>query len=359
MKTFLRHALAYVTRQDPEALEKLDTFECGQQLLAGLRRRPYLLVLDGFERVLTAYHVLDKAQLRDENIAVDKRECVNPRDGDILRQLVHCEPSKVLVSTRLLPKVLEDRATHRPLRGVRHLELEGLAPDDALRMVHHAGIRGDSAAILHFAEQFGRHALVLRIVCGMITDYRPKPGDFDAWRADPYNGGGLKLSELEMVQRNTHILEYAFRGLGDKHRQLLSRIAVLSDSADYGAIAVLNPFPSPLPEERAELQTYYDSAEYHAALASFHVALSDLEDRGLLQWDRGTNTYDLHPVVRAYAFAQLEERERTRVYDAIGDYFASQPAEGVEEATELAHVNVLVQREHDPRVGSLQRPSFR
>ena len=65
--------------------------------------------------------------------------------------------------------------------------------------------------MLSFADQFGRHSLVLRIVCGMIADYRKKPYDFDAWRADPIYGGGLKLSELELKQRYTHILHYALR----------------------------------------------------------------------------------------------------------------------------------------------------
>jgi tetratricopeptide (TPR) repeat protein len=317
MHTFLRHALAYVTRQDPESLRDLSTYDCGQQLLTELNRTPYLLVLDGFERVLTAYHRLDKAQMSDDQVPVDKRECVNPKDGDVLRQLVHCSPSKVLLSSRLMPRILEDRSSHKPIPGVRHLELEGLAPADALDMVRRSGVRGNTAVIRDFVDQFDRHALVLRIVCGMITDYRPKPGDFDAWRADPYAGGGIKLSELPLKQRYTHILDFAFRGLEEKTRQLLSRISVLSDGADYATIAVLNPF---------------------SVLADFHAALSDLEDRGLLQWDREANTYDLHPVVRAYAFDQLEERDRTGAYGAVIDHFASLPPENVKEATELAHV---------------------
>jgi tetratricopeptide (TPR) repeat protein len=395
MHTFLRHALAYVKRQDPETLRDLNTYDCGQQLLKELNQRPYLLVLDGFERVLTAYHRLDKAQMSEDQIPVDKRECVNPKDGDILRQLVHCGPSKVLVSSRLMPRALEDRHMHKPIPGVQHLELEGLAPTDALDMVRRSGVHGSSAAILQFVDQFDRHALVLRIVVGMVNDFRPKPGDFDAWQADPYAGGGLKLSELPLKQRYTHILEFAFRGLARETRQLLSRIAVLSDGADYATIAVLNPFlpsqptevPEPedpsdeyrwwvfqrrldqaaSPEEREAIETeraafrveqaseygkqkevyeqyrktlqeYFASAEYHKAMADFHAALGDLEDRGLLQWDRETNTYDLHPVVRAYAFEQLEERERTGTYNAVSDHFARLPPENVEEATELAHV---------------------
>jgi hypothetical protein len=361
MKTFLRHALAYVTRQDPEALRDLGTHECGRRLLVELNRRPHLLVLDGFERVLTAYHRLDKAQLRDDRVPVDARECTNPRDGDVLKWLVQCGPSKVLVSSRLMPKALEDRHTRRPVPGVRHLGLEGLAPEDALTLVRNSGVRGDRAAILHFTEQFGRHALVLRIVCGMVANYPPAPGDFAAWRADRLEGGGLRLGELELKQRYTHVLEFAFRGLPEKTRQLLSRIAALSDSASHDTVAALNPFLPPRPvrkRRRAFLGRLFarfasmlpsrpravlNPVEYRKAVVSLRGALSDLEDRGLLQWDREANRYDLHPVVRAYAFERLEDPDRTRAYNAIGDHFASLPPENVEEATELEQVKNTIE----------------
>jgi tetratricopeptide (TPR) repeat protein len=359
MKSFLRHALAYVTSTDPETLRGLPTPELGRRLLLELRSRPFLLVLDGFERVLSAYHRSDKAQMRDDKVPMDKRECTNPRDGDVLCQFLDCSPSKVLVSTRLMPKVLEDRHTHQAIPGVQHLLLEGLAPPDALSLVRHAGVRGDEVAILRFADQFGRHALVLRIVCGMVSDYRPRPGDFDAWRADPREGGGLKMADLELKQRYTHILDHAFRGLGEKSRQLLSRIAALSDAASYDAIAVLNPFvPAPPPvvpvprsweskEPHARyqqaLKAYKASAEYHQGCADFHAALRDLEERGLIQWDRDENTYDMHPVVRAFAFEQLEHHDRRHTYNVLRDHFASLPPENVRDATELVHVKNTIE----------------
>jgi tetratricopeptide (TPR) repeat protein len=391
MVSLLRHALAYVTRQNPEGLRRLRPHDIGLRLLGELRQRPYLLVLDGFERVLTAYHRQDKAQLRDDRVAADARECTHPRDGDLLRQLIQCAPSKILLSTRLMPRLLEDRFTHRPTLGVRHLQLAGLAPADALALVRAASIRGDRGRILRFIDQFDRHALILRIVCGLVADHRAGPNDFDAWLADPAAGGSLRLSELPLVQRHTHILEHALRGLGERTRQLLSRIAVLSDGADYDTIAVLNPFLPGWPlrveepgdlfataawrrlqerlcgarssEEReaaeAEMAAFresarsiseayncfleaqrewLESAEHRAALVDFHAALHDLEERGLLQWDRTTDTYDLHPVVRSVAFERLEAGDRAQTYDAIRDHFAALPPEPVEDATELSQV---------------------
>jgi tetratricopeptide (TPR) repeat protein len=391
MKTFLRHALAYVTGRPPNSFLKVHTTDLGEQLSAELRGRPFLLVLDGFERVLGAYHRSNKAQLRDDLVPTDARACTNPRDGDVLRQLLHSAPSRVLVSSRLKPAALEDHRTGNTLSGVRHLVLGGLAPADVFEMARAVGVRGTETNLLAFTDQFDRHPLLLRVACGLVADYPHRPGDFDAWRADPQAGGAIRLTDLVSKQRYTHLLEYAFRALGAPTRQLLSRIAVLSDAADHALVAALNPFlpppPTPVPEpvditpfpdqqllnlsglegvaaleaERSEalvrdeharrqyeqyldaVRAYPRSPEYRKGMADFHAALTELEDRGLLQWDREANTYDMHPVVRAYAFELLEEGERVRAFSAIGDYFASRPREDPREATELSHLRNSVE----------------
>ena len=86
----------------------------------------------------------------------------------------------------------------------------------------------------------------------MIANYRKAPDDFDRWIADPRAGGGLQFQRLNLMQRRTHILDFAYEGLDPTIRQLLSRIAVLGDSADHATLSVLNPYlpprPDPVPE---------------------------------------------------------------------------------------------------------------
>lgn len=394
LATFLRHGLAYVTRQDLNTLPTQDPEDCAQRLLAELRRRPYLLVLDGFERMLAGYHVQDQSQLPDQPVPLDKYECINPADRRVLEQLVSLGPSKLLVNTRLMPTVLKDEYLDRPILGVRRMELQGLSAKDALELIGNAGVRGDRREILQFANRFGRHALVLRVVCGMILKHRRAPGNFKAWWNDRLGGAALRLRDLKFAQAHNHILDFAFRGMDEPSRRLLSRIAVLNGSADYLTLSAINPFlpPSPtvLPEpdnsfvfqaqrvfarlltwaktdqERTEVaaerdrtlgeleaayqasqqayeqylrdvQRYQASPAYRQAIQDFDQALSDLEARGLLQWDKH-NTYDLHPVVREIASEHLEDHDRTRTFEAIGDHFASLPPDRVNEATELAHV---------------------
>ncbi len=340
-------------------------------MLTELRRRQFLLVLDGFERVLTAYHRLDKAQIPDDRVDDDLRECVNPPDGELLTQLLRCGPSKILISTRLFPSALEDRGSRNLIPGVACHRLSGLSPTDALALMRHAEVTGDKEAMLAFANQFGRHSLLLKIVCGMIADYRRKPYDFDAWRADPNYGGGLKLSELDLKQRHTHILHYALQGLNELTRKLLCRIAVMSKNATYDTLTILNPFLPPKPEkveepsdpsdgqewsrmsdeEKQKAQTSYQearrryqevlqghSAEYRRAVTAFGAALTELVNRGLLEWHRKGNRYEMHPVVRGYAAELHEAGDRTQTLHLVRDYFASLPPDDLGSATELDHL---------------------
>jgi hypothetical protein len=304
LRGFVRHALAYVSDEDIEEYRHLDDAEAVKRLVTALRAKPYLLVLDGFERLLAAYHHLDKAQIRDDRVREDLRQSTNPQDGDLMRALVDCAPSKILVTSRLMPKALED--------CTRHYVLPGLTPRDAESLVRAAGIKGSTQKIQDFAGQFGCHALVLRVVCGMVNDYAPEPGFFDRWLDDPEAGGALADATS-----HSRILEFAIARLAPLERQLLSRIAVLRDTATYETIRVLSPFGSPV---------------------ELHAALKRLEAWELLQWDRHVNTYDLHPAVRGVAFDQLETSDRVGTYKALRDHFAAMPPEDIKRATELDHL---------------------
>jgi len=53
------------------------------------------------------------------------------------------------------------------------------------------------------------------------------------------------------------------------------------------------------------------------------TALTDLEDRGLLGWDRRANRYDLHPLVRGAVFSELDSTTRNSICCRLYDHFAS------------------------------------
>jgi hypothetical protein len=59
------------------------------------------------------------------------------------------------------------------------------------------------------------------------------------------------------------------------------------------------------------------------------TTLTELEDRGLVGWDKAANRYDLHPIVRGVVWQLLNAHARRDIYSALSRYFdaASRPPE--------------------------------
>jgi hypothetical protein len=326
---FLSHTLAYLTERSVEACAKLPRATQEEQLLTALRTRPILLILDGVERLLLAYRRQDAARLSDAQVEHEPRSCIDPRDGTLLRALSQSGPSKILITTRLIPQDLQDRSGQL-LHGVRLLELSDLSGEDALALLQEAGVHGDQTVMRNFLAQFGDHALLIQVLAGRIRAYKPEPGNFDAW----YQAVGqrLQLSDEDLAARRTSILQAALEDLDPLVFRLLCQVAAFRYAVDYAAVVAINPFR---PQEETD-QAF--------GLEPLHQALSTLEERGLVQWDRQHNRYDLHPVVRAYAYGKLENKEAT--YAQVKGYFEALPREDTSQAQDVADLRVTLELYH-------------
>jgi hypothetical protein len=67
-EAFVAHALAYCTGQTLGLVGKLDLGTQMDRLWQALNARPFLLVLDGLERILVAYNRLDAPRMRDDEL---------------------------------------------------------------------------------------------------------------------------------------------------------------------------------------------------------------------------------------------------------------------------------------------------
>lgn len=375
MHQFCQHALAYMLGQPLEAFEKRKTADLREELVAQLRRRPWLLVLDGLERVLVAYHRIDAAQVPDEqaNAPTDKvldrdpRDAIRDGDNDLLRALATATPSKILISSRLIPRALLNNSG-LPLPGVKPLTLPGLDVADAEELLRSCGVRGTSSDIRYYLTKYcGNHPLLITILGGLVNSPGPHRGDFDSWAADPEQGAKLNLATLDLIQSRNHILRAALDALDPASHQLLSSLSLISSAVDYETVAALNPHLPPKPEMVEEPskpeEDWHMSAEgpspwhelsrkdqarvrarYEADLARRKVfeqamqawsktareamkrlpeTVQDLERRGLLQYDARKRRYDLHPVVRGMAAGGMKVQERERYGQRVLDFFSS------------------------------------
>jgi tetratricopeptide (TPR) repeat protein len=273
---------------------KQSTRQQVNDLLEALRGTNILIVLDGFERLLRQYGRMDAAlQSDDEDADIDpsQRDCSSPLTETFLRGLSGAGmKSKVLMTTRLCPRALES-ADGKLLKGCRDEALSAFSPDDAVTYFHNEGVKATRAEIAAVCSAYGYHPLSLSLLVGLINENHEKRGDIAAVK-------NLEIFENVKARRH-HVLERAYESLALERRDLLSKISCFRGSMEYAVLKKV--FPSP----------------------DLDKALLDLRKRGLLQYTGETQRYDMHPIVRHYAYDRMTTVKRKNVHKRLTNYFAT------------------------------------
>src|SRR5947209_694508 len=196
--------------------------------------------------------------------------------------------------------------TGEPLPGCAAIFLQGLSDDDALELWRAFGVTGARDTLLLLFNRVGNHPLLIQALASEVAQYRPAPGDFEQWQRD---NPDFNPFSLPLVQVKSHVLEFALRGLDDRARQALQVIAAFRMPARYDTLTALL-----IGEEKA-----------CAGERELDKVLTELEDRGLVGWDRRANRYDLHPIVRGVVWSGLNEDARRGVYTSLHAHFEAVP----------------------------------
>lgn len=141
----------------------------------------------------------------------------------------------------------------------------------------------------------GHHPLVIKALIGEVKYDRKANGDFAQWRASrhKFDPGSIKRVNDAM----SHVFEYALNGLDETTRRVLHYVSAFRAPATYDTLAVLLiGADKPCADETA-----------------LDAVLTSLEDRGLLGWDKRSNRYDLHPVVRGVAWRSINNQRQKAI----------------------------------------------
>jgi tetratricopeptide (TPR) repeat protein len=344
-ENFVTRALAYVTQRPLAEVEKISAPGREAQLLSALDREPFLIVLDGLERILIAYARMDAAHLSDDdydrrtaNYVANAyglpasaaqsftgerrlRKTADPRVSAFLRKLTTVQVTRVLVSTRLYPADLQ-MVTGDALGTCFAVFLPGLAEDDALELWRAFGAKGSRDQLLPVFRRVENHPLLIQSLAGEVAKFRRAPGNFDAWRkAHPdFN----PFRDIPLVQVKSHVLEFALRGLDERAQQVLHVLAAFRMPASYDTLTAL----------------LIGEAKPSASEQELDAVLAELEDRGLVGWDKRANRYDLHPIVRGVVWSGLDEDGRRGVYTNLHSYFEAVPM--IDDWKEISHLEDLI-----------------
>jgi tetratricopeptide (TPR) repeat protein len=349
-ENFLIRALGYVSGQSEEEVRALPWQEREAQLLQCLNEKPFLLALDGLERILIAYNRVDASSLADDDF--DKqtanimagvaglpattaqsfvgehrlRQTTDPRAGAFLRKLAQTSRSRTLISSRLYPSELQLPTLH-PRPGCFAIFLKGLTDDDALSLWRGLGVTGSRAELMPIFRSIESHPLLIQALASEVAKYRNAPGDFARWRADHPT---FDPASLPLIQSRTHILQFALRGISEKIRDILSMIVGFRMPASYASLDALLVGANKSCMSAQELDQ----------------ALTELEDRGLIGWDRDANRYDAHPIVRGVVWQFTEAEDQQAVYAALEAHFEPMAIPEADKVKRLADLTPAIERFH-------------
>lgn len=311
---FVDEALKYVSDRPIDAERLPTTYDRSQELRKLLQTKRVLFVLDGSERQLRDYASLSAAYKSDDlsRPSANARSCVDPITSRLLREIAAgVTRTKVLITSRLPISDLEDRAGDT-LAGTFVKKLEELPRDDAVSFMRAQGVtKGTVTEIANACETYGFHPLSLRLLSGLIARDQRMPGDIETAPLQDVHAG--------LIQRQHHVLERSYNALSRRNRRLLSRIAALRYSISYPELSLLMKARWPRDSEER-----------------FRLALEDLQRRGLLERDLVRNSYDLHPIVRAYAYDRL--RLKKTVHRRLRNDLLNQPKRRVNEVEDLGPI---------------------
>lgn len=307
---FVFNALLYFGGETADSIRPLTRDERLEQLIALLDKGPNLLVLDGLERLLIAYTRPDAAYLSEIGSkglgeTTSCRDASEFRVGRFLKRLALSRGVKTVVTSRLVPKDLE-KISGEPISGCRFISLSELRDEECVQLWNSMGCHGSARPLIETFNSFGKHPLLIRALAATVCRFRAGPGDFDAWLRENADLVPPRLQSVELVQAK--ILKTALDALPAKCWPVLSTLALLRMPVDYHVLAEIHASP-----RSPETEALFDNT------------LTELEDRGLMGWNRLANQYDLHPVVRGFVYDRLLPDAKKQTLDSLAEHFRPGP----------------------------------
>jgi tetratricopeptide (TPR) repeat protein len=281
--SFLRTAHRYFVGSETDSNTSIES------VVAAMRKVRGIVVLDGLERQLLGFSAIDQPH-RAERAAESLRYCADSRLAKFLEAIasVPGKGSKVLITSRLMPKELDT------LAGAIELRLPGLDIDEGIQFLQKEALGADPDDIQKVARKYCSHPLALRLAAGLLSD--PNTSHLAI-------GDSTEPVVDTLRQGRSHILQAAFDAL---------------EPADRSFLALLSAFRGATTFEAA--MTVLDAANEPTR---FWKQVRRLVDRGLLWTNRNQKLFDLHPIVRLYAYSRLTDK--TGAADRIRNFFEAIP----------------------------------
>ena len=303
LKSILHPPESYVTQ--PDAVVRA--------IVQDLAERRVFLVLDGLERILSAYDSPSSVHQDDRSDELDHPDGYRERYSsfsDSLAERFFIElaasggASKILITSRMVPSAFRANViSHELVAGIRRLEIKGLDENSCLEFFRCAGVNLNLAEVRSLCRPIGYHPLYVRLLRGILEfDSRTSAS---AALAQVIRQSSSNQSGATMASRQRRLLEVAYDALGEDLQVVMMLVSVFRFAIDRDTLGVL-------------LRTQLDRSD-----AWLSNAVHKLEQRGLLYFDKEASTVDLHPIVRVSVYSRVNLEAATRYHDLAADMLST------------------------------------
>jgi tetratricopeptide (TPR) repeat protein len=211
--------------------------------------------------------------------------------------------------------------------------VSGLNDNDAVHLWRTLQVSGSRQELLPIFHSVDNHPLLVQALASEVASYKRAPADFDRWLIDHPN---FNPTSLPLVKSRTHILAFALQGLSDNVREALNTLVSFRMPTGYATLeAVLVKRRSWLPFRR--MKRFRKPRE-------LDQALTELEDRGLIGWDRESNRYDSHPIVRGVVWDSMNVRRKRAVLAALDAHFQPMPTPEWDQVKAIEDLSPAIER---------------
>ncbi len=251
-------------------------------LITLLRKKRFLIVLDGFESALRCNTIcVDRKNYGNNNGTLDNdyRLCMDLNTVAFLQSCAVGMISKVLITSRYSPKELEG------LAGVEESQLKGMDNEEALDFLKKQGIKGPEPEMATVCKMYGYHPLSLRLLSNALVQ-------------DTHYHSHIRYAprvHSSVLKNQRELFNFVYHALPEKEQQLISQLSAFTSSIKLYLINAI--FVSDKKQTRL-----YDTSPH------LKEAIDKLVDRGLYQHDTQSDTYDFHPLIRQYCYEQLQNK---------------------------------------------------
>lgn len=316
--TFIKHLFQYCIPE--ETRQNLGVVDEATEVARWLYQHRFLLILDGFERVLRGYHQMTGMYIQEGGLSAGRRielwdrhqrSPVNPKAERFLRSLCAGQ-SKTLMTTRLFPTPLEG------LAGVKLFRLRGLSKTDTVAFFEKEGVKGSQEDMVNAGSVYHFHPLMLKLLSTAIQRSRTK----DIAAAYQKN-----LIDQREPQR---ILQTSYQLLNEQEQKVANALSVFRSAFTFEAAEALFP-------------------DWDAD--SLWAIMMELQQLGFVFYQEQEDKFDFHPILRSFLYDQLSGK-MTVHERAIGYYGAIPEKEKIVSLEDLEPA--MEQYHHLVRAGRLE-----